>query len=395
MSDTTTESGGLRTAPGTAQGILLGLFSLVSVAAGVLLAPVLPSIVAHFAPLDPNAETKVVLAMTAPALMVAVSSSFVGLLIDKVGRRSVLLISLLMYGLIGIAPAFIHDLNVIVASRFLLGIFEAAIMTTSTTLIGDYYDGKERQKWLIMQTVFVAVSGIPFILIGGALGQMQWSLPFFVYGLSFIGIPAAFVLLAEPSHRAKEDVSLAFPWRDVIGFYAIALLVAVLFLLVPIQLPFLLTQRGITAPLTIAMGNMANSLAILIGSLYFRRRADHPVWSNLGIAFAFIGSGLMLVVGTGSYWVTVAGAILAGLGAGFILPTLVTEIMRHLPFELRGRGTGRWQTAYFAGSFSGPLLVLGLTNLTGTLERTLIFMAFVAFSGTVASLLALRSIKQK
>lgn len=394
MSNTMTVSREMRTAPGTAQGILLGLFSLVSVAAGVLLAPVLPSIVAHFAPLDPHAETKVVLAMSAPALMVAVSSSFVGLLIDKVGRRNVLLVSLLLYGLIGIAPAFVQDLNFFVASRFLLGVFEAAIMTTSTTLIGDYFDGKQRQKWLIMQTVFVAVSGIPFILIGGALGKMQWNLPFYVYGLAFIGIPAAMALLADPIHRQQDDVSLKFPWRDVIGFYGIALLIAVLFLVVPIQLPFLLTHRGITDPLTIAMGNMANSLAILVGSLYFKRRADRSVWSNLAFAFAFIGVGLVLVVGTGAYWMTLAGAVLAGLGAGFILPTLVTEIMRHLPFELRGRGTGRWQTAYFAGSFCGPLLVLGITGLTGALERTLIVMALIALGGAVASLIALRSQKK-
>ncbi len=185
MSDTMTASGALRPVPGTAQGILLGLFSLVAVAANVLLAPVLPSIVAHFAPLDPNAEAKVVLAMAAPSLMVAVSASFIGILIDRIGRRSLLIISLFLYGLVGISPAFIQNLDYLVASRFLLGIFEAGVMATSTTLIGDYFEGKERQKWLIMQTVFIAVSGIPLILTGGALGQIGWNMPFVVYGLAF------------------------------------------------------------------------------------------------------------------------------------------------------------------------------------------------------------------
>ncbi|WP_137130912.1 MFS transporter [Rhizobium sp. FY34] len=393
MSDGMNETGGLRTAPGTSQGILLGLLSLVSVAASVLLAPVLPSMVAHFAPLDPHAETKVVLAMMAPALMVAVSSSFVGILIDKIGRRSVLIVSLLLYGLIGISPAFIHDLNILVCSRFLLGIFEAAIMVASTTLIGDYFEGKERQKWLIMQTVFVAVSGIPFILIGGVLGQLHWNVPFYVYGVFILAIPAALTLLREPSHRPRDDNSLAFPWRDVIGFYAIGLLVAILFLIVPIQLPFLLTQRGITSPLTISVGNMANSFAILVGSIYFRRRADHPVWANFAFAFAFIGVGLLLVVGTGNFWLTLVGAVLSGLGGGFILPAVVSEILRHLPFELRGRGTGRWQTSYFAGSFGGPLIVLGITSLTGALESTLIVMALVSLASALASLVALYKVR--
>ena len=47
-----------------------------------------------------------------------------------------------------------------------------------------------------------------------------------------------------------------------------------------------------------------------------------------------------------------------------------------------------------AGSFCGPLLVLGITGLTGALERTLIVMALVAFCGMAASLIALRSGKR-
>jgi hypothetical protein len=43
---------------GTAQGILLSFYGLVSVAATVLLAPVLPMTVEHFAATDPNAEVE-------------------------------------------------------------------------------------------------------------------------------------------------------------------------------------------------------------------------------------------------------------------------------------------------------------------------------------------------
>ncbi len=97
--------------------------------------------------------------MSAPALMVAISSSFVGLLIDKVGRRNVLIVQLVdVRPHRHCTPPSCRTSTFWSHRDFLLGVFEAAIMTTSTTLIGDYYDGKERQKWLIMQTVFVAVS---------------------------------------------------------------------------------------------------------------------------------------------------------------------------------------------------------------------------------------------
>lgn len=64
--------------PGAPQGILLGLLSLVTVAAVALLAPVLPTIVGHFSQFDPAAEQKVLLAFSIPALMVAIFASPIG-----------------------------------------------------------------------------------------------------------------------------------------------------------------------------------------------------------------------------------------------------------------------------------------------------------------------------
>jgi MFS family permease len=141
---------------GAAQGILLCLFSLVSVAAAVLLAAIMPTIVAHFSPVDPAAEGKGLLALAAPSLMVAITSPIIGRVVDAVGRRRVLVVSLVLYGVAGIAPAFLNDLNLIIVSRFFLGIVEGAIMTSSTTLIGDYFSGGEREKWLVMQVVFAS-----------------------------------------------------------------------------------------------------------------------------------------------------------------------------------------------------------------------------------------------
>ena len=365
---------------GASQGILLGLLSLVTVAAVALLAPVLPTIVGHFSQFDSAAEQKVLFAFSIPALMVAIFASPIGWVLDRIGRKLVLVVSLLVYGCVGMVPALMPEITLdqLLLSRIVLGIFEAAVMTSATTLIGDYYTGKDRQKWLILQTVFVSLSGIFFIGLGGFLGEMGWNVPFYAYGLFLIGVPFALFLLHEPQKGAEEAPAGAFPWRAVIGLYAFAFVVAIMFLIVPVQMPFVLNDLGVTSPQTIGLMTMANSIAIFVGSLCFRLRADASFKANLIGGLWVIALGTALLVIGGSVPMTLVGAVLSGLAAGFLLPCIVTQIMMHLPFELRGRGTGRFNAFYFLGNFLSPLIVLAIAGVIGGLSNALIAIAIVA-----------------
>ena len=52
--------------------------------------------------------------------------------------------------------------------------------------------------------------------------------------------------------------------------------------------------------------------------------------------------------------------------------------MMHLPFELRGRGTGRFNSFYFLGNFLSPLIVLAIAGAVGGLSSALIVIAILA-----------------
>ncbi len=72
-------------------------------------------------------------------------------MVDKFGRRRLLIASTFSYGFIGVIPFFLEDLELIYASRLLLGVSEAAILTTVNTLIADYWDEGGRRRWLTLQ----------------------------------------------------------------------------------------------------------------------------------------------------------------------------------------------------------------------------------------------------
>src|ERR1700733_8996639 len=142
-----TSPGSLERSAGTWQGILLLLPITMAVMGVVILSPVLPRMQEHFRTV-PGAEFLVPIALTIPALCIALLSPVAGAVVDLLGRRRTLIGALFLYAVIGMLPLVLDDLTTIIVSRVFLGAMEAAIVTASTTLIGDYFHGAEREKWL-------------------------------------------------------------------------------------------------------------------------------------------------------------------------------------------------------------------------------------------------------
>ena len=136
---------------GLAQGMTVIIAGFLPILAIVSMFPAIPAIIGHFAPSDQAAGLKVPSMVTAPGLTIAVVAMFAGLLVDRFGRRSLLLISTFFYGIVGTAPFFLDNLDAIYASRLLLGLCEAVILTTVNTLIADYWPEDGRRKWLALQ----------------------------------------------------------------------------------------------------------------------------------------------------------------------------------------------------------------------------------------------------
>jgi MFS family permease len=80
--------------------IVLLLIGTLTVMSGATIAPSLPAMQDYFKAV-PNAEYLVRLALTLPALFIAIGAPIVGIAIDKFGRKPILLFSLALYGIAG------------------------------------------------------------------------------------------------------------------------------------------------------------------------------------------------------------------------------------------------------------------------------------------------------
>ncbi|WP_240501389.1 MFS transporter, partial [Streptomyces neyagawaensis] len=162
--------------------------SCLPVLGAVLLAPVLPKLQELFRTV-PDADVLVPLILTIPALTVALVAPLAGVLLDRLGRRIPLIVATVLYALFGTAPLWLESLGAIVASRALLGVAEAFVLTSCTTLIGDYYTGRARDRYLALQTVCATISATAFFILGGAMATTDWRAPFQLYAVGLLLAP--------------------------------------------------------------------------------------------------------------------------------------------------------------------------------------------------------------
>ncbi|MEY4720481.1 MAG: hypothetical protein RIQ46_206, partial [Pseudomonadota bacterium] len=132
------------------QGIIVVIAAFLPIIAIVAMGPAVPTMIQHFAD-DPDARSKVPAMIGAPGLAMALLAPFAGMLVDRWGRKRLLLVCTFFYGIFGSAPLLLDNLDHIYASRLLLGVAEAGILTVVNTLIGDYWDERGRRNWLFLQ----------------------------------------------------------------------------------------------------------------------------------------------------------------------------------------------------------------------------------------------------
>ena len=340
----------------------------------VLLVPIVPQMYANFSAV-PNADYLIQGGvLTMPALCIALFSAFAGWLADAVGRRRLLIGAVLLYSVVGIAPIFLDNLYAIIVSRVGVGLCEAAILTLSTTMIGDYFGGHEREKWLASQTAVASISAVLLIVVGGWLGSIYgWRGPFAVYASGFLFAVAlisfTWEVRATPAPTvAAPSIGPAFPWLHMAGVCGVTLLASVMFYTMQTQGGFALNILGIADPARIGVLTSIASLGVPLGTFIFRGATKRLSTSHLlALEFLIIATGFIGMGNSHDYRLYLLAASLNQIGCGMILPTLLIWAIRGLPFEIRGRGTGLWTAVFSVGQFGSGITMTYFAKIMGGL----------------------------
>lgn len=366
---------------GFVQGIILSLVTFLPILATLSIAPAIPRLIDNFNDV-PGVALLVTMLLSVTAGAIAVTAPFVGIFVNRFGRKPVLVVGVALYGVFGMAPLLLNDLYVILATRAGLGVAEALLVTVGKVLIGDYFTGERRQRWVGYQNGIDAALGTCMWFIGGLLASLSWRSPFYLYAIAVPLLIAVLCFIWEPQATGDDDsatapVSGRFPWRRMSIVYGVTLFAGAMYFSFPTQFSRALAELAIASSVTAGLLGAIASIGTPLGSLFFSRATGISLAKIVGIGLAFIGLPF-IGIGLASHAHVAAGVgFFEQIGNGIIGAALTMWCLRSLPFEHRAQGMGVFGTFLVSGLFLSPLLFAYMERLTGTVQNGFVVMGSI------------------
>ncbi|WCT80055.1 MFS transporter [Novosphingobium humi] len=373
------------------QGLTLIAAGFLPVFAIVTMFPIVAAMIRHFDN-DPAAASKVPLMVTAPGLTVAVLSPFAGLIVDRFGRRRLLLVSTLLYGALGSAPFLLDDIDQIFATRLLLGACEAGILTIVNTLIADYWDDTGRKNWLFVQGFVGTFFGSAAMLASGLIAGVRWNGGFLIYLVAFPIFAAMLAFIYEPRPKdqrpeAATPTRTPFPWIEAIAVVLVTFSASALYYLFIVNGSIAFAEIGVTDTAELSRLTYIPSLFVMLGAVIFRIFAKRSNAVQLTAFLLFLGTGLVGVGLSKSLPAMILAVTVQQIGAGMAVPTLIAWAQTKFTFEHRGRGMGAWTSAFFMGQFASAWVANNLAQAAGSMRGGFLIAGMVAAASCGAVIL--------
>ncbi|AAS96371.1 MFS transporter [Nitratidesulfovibrio vulgaris] len=356
--------------------------------------PILPDLARTF-DMPMSSVGMVFMAFTLPGVVL---TPLGGILADRIGRKKVLIPSLLLFAAGGVACAFAPSLPVLLACRFVQGIGAAPLGVLYTTIIGDLYDGNQRMQAMGFNAGVLSLGTAIYPAVGGLLGELGWRVPFL---LPLLALPLCFAIARTtfPEPRSSQGMGEYFrsTWGIISSPRAITLFLLTLFTFLILYgpmvtfFPVLADQQFHATPSQIGfVFSIASAgtvlTAVRLGTLARLIRpvrlllASHGLYALAMVTMPFVPS----------LWWALAPVFIFGLAQGLNIPNTATLLTDLAPMEGRAAIMAVNGTVLRLAQTIGPVLA-GIAFATGGLSGVYTFGAFMAAS--MAALILARGLR--
>ncbi|HXK65299.1 MAG TPA: MFS transporter, partial [Spirochaetota bacterium] len=266
--------------------------------------PALPAMAQYFA-IPYSSVTLVITVFTMPGIVL---TPLLGIVADRIGRKIIIIPSLILFGITGVIMFFITDFTWLIVLRFIQGMGVSALGAINATIIGDMFSGKDRTIAFGYNASVLNIGTAAYPAIGGFLCILGWNYPFLLSALALVVAWFAIFHLHNPEpvttlslKRYFHAIANIIKSPYVIGLLSTTVLTFIL-LYGPIitYFPYIISYRFKGTAATIGLFMSLMSIVTAITSSQLQILTKRYAEKNL-ILYGFIGLCISFVIAGFAY----------------------------------------------------------------------------------------------
>ncbi|MBM7553070.1 MFS transporter [Thalassobacillus pellis] len=326
------------------------------------------------------------LTVTAMLLAAIIIRPFSGKLIDLMGKRKTLIVSIAVFTATTFLYIFIESFLPLLGLRLFHGLSFGLFTTVSGAIAADVIPASRRGEGLgyFAMAMNLAVVVGPFIGLL-LLQYAPFHILFIVISIFMVGgaLTAFNVQVPKTADTLDEPVKIKLSLSDLIELKALP--IALIASLVSLSYSSILSFISVYAN-AIGLSAAASyfflvfAVAMLLSRPYLGRAYDTkgPKFVILPCLFLF-SIGLLVISFTNSAWMLLVSAAIIGLGYGTLLPSFQTMAIQSAPIKRSGHSTATFFMLYDSGIALGSV-IWGLVAAKAGYQQLYIISAVIVLA---------------
>ena len=290
-----------------------------------------------------------------------------GLLSDKIGRKTMIVLGLTVFGAGSIVAAVSTSINGVIVGRALQG--AGAVGSVILALVADLTGEENRTKAMAMVGITIGMSFMVALVTGpilaGVIGVS--GIFWFMVGLALLGIVITIFIVPRPRylrvHRDAETVSgmLGSVLRNGellrldFGIFTLHAMLTASFLVVPSLLHARLNVNS-HSQWQVYLPVLLLSVAVMVPAIIVAEKYRRMKGVFIGAVAALAASQFMLVLGKDDVYVVLAAITLFFAGFNVMEASLPSLVTKTAPPDAKGTAAGIYSSAQFLGIFVGGVV---------------------------------------
>lgn len=325
----------------------------------------LPTLAREFA-VSPR---EISLTMTATTLAIAISAPFAGALADLLGRKRVIVVSMLLLAGPLIGSAFAPSLHALIFWRFALGLALPPIFTVIVAYINEEWPPAEATSVMGVYMATTSIGGFSGRFVSGLLADtIGWRSGFIVTAVVTFACGLAVAAILPRERNFVRSKGIAASARQMLGhmrnprllaIYAVGFGTLFNFVALFTYVNFLLAAPPYNLSATLLGAIFVTYLVGAFAVLWLGRAISRFGRRTLvtGAIAVWVGGALLTLVP--SIWAIIGGLAIAA-GCGFIVQATATSSVALTAESGRSAAIGLYATCFYIGGSVGAALP-GLT----------------------------------